>query len=315
MNQVKHYILTIVVLVSMLQEVQAQFDNYKYVVVPFKFESFDSNNQHQTSSLVKNLFNDQGFNTVHESQLPDDLLKNRCLGLYVGLNDESTMFTTKTTLVMKDCNGQVLFSSHQGRSKKKDYKASFSEAIREAFKAFKGKSHNFVDKTPQKETVTLNFKNDVKSLEEKPNVDQKQDKMIKQVATEETQYYEDNTPVSSNFKKATVNEDENEVLKQETPQQPVSPATPQQSSSSNNVSDMVMIKDFGTLYAQEISNGFQLVDSTPKVRMKLRKSSSPNVFFASTDKLNGVVFSQAGKWIFEYYFQDELISKELNIKF
>jgi len=262
------------------------------------------------------LFNNEGFTTVHASSLPTDLQENRCLGVYVGIADESTMFTTKTTLVMKDCGGQVIFSSHQGRSKKKDYKASYTEAIKDAFNAFKGMSHNYLDKTPKEETVTLNFKDDVKSLEDKNNMNQKQDEMIKQVATTETQYFEDKTPVSSTFEKAAMNEKNDMDEKQEVAQQlPIESNMPEQTGSSDKVSDMVMTNNFGTLYAQEISNGFQLVDNMPKVRMKLRKSSSPNVFFAITESINGVVFSQAGKWIFEYYIQDELISKELNIKF
>ncbi len=300
----------------MIQHLHAQFDDYKYVVIPNRFESFDNDNQHQSSSLVKSLFNNEGFTTVHASSLPTDLQENRCLGVYVGIADESTMFTTKTTLVMKDCGGQVIFSSHQGRSKKKDYKASYTEAIKDAFNAFKGMSHNYLDKTPKEETVTLNFKDDVKSLEDKNNMNQKQDEMIKQVATTETQYFEDKTPVSSTFEKAAMNEKNDMDEKQEVAQQlPIESNMPEQTGSSDKVSDMVMTNNFGTLYAQEISNGFQLVDNMPKVRMKLRKSSSPNVFFAITESINGVVFSQAGKWIFEYYIQDELISKELNIKF
>lgn len=300
----------------MLQHIHAQFDDYKYVVIPNRFESFDNDNQHQSSSLVKSLFSNEGFTTAHASALPTDLQENRCLGVYVGLDDESSMFTTKTTLVMKDCNGQVIFSSHQGRSKKKEYKASYTEAIKDAFNAFNGMSHNYVDKTPKEEIVTLNFKDDVKSLEDKTNMDKKQDEMVKQVATEETQYFEDKTPVSSTFEKAPMNEKNDKVKKQEALEQsPIKSNMPEQTASSDKMSDMAMTTNFGTLYAQEISNGFQLVDNTPKVRMKLRKSSSPNVFFATIDAINGVVFSQAGKWIFEYYIQDELISKELNIKF
>ena len=68
-------------------------------------------------------------------------------------------------------------------------------------------------------------------------------------------------------------------------------------------------------YAQALPNGFQLVDSSPKIRMKLLKSSTDNVFMAQSDNHNGMVYQKEGKWIFEYYNGEKLVQEELNIKF
>lgn len=309
----------------MTNEVKAQFDDYKYFVIPKRFKDFKSDNQFQTSTLVKHLFDKKGFTTAYEGVLPPDLKENECLGAYVQLLDKSTMFTTKTNLVLIDCNGAEIFTSLQGRSKEKDYRTSYRTAIENAFKSFEGMKHSYVDKTPEvsEEPLVLSFKNDVKKLE-RPNLDKNQDSMIEQEASEERQYYKDRRPVPSEYKKA-----DNQEIKKEVVEQVATPEEQRYESITPVASDIqqgapivqkpstpiAMLQDFGVLYAQELPNGFQLVDSTPTIRMKLRKSSSPNVFFAVADNTNGVVFSQAGKWIFEYYYGDQLISKELNIKF
>ena len=71
----------------------------------------------------------------------------------------------------------------------------------------------------------------------------------------------------------------------------------------------------GTLYAQELQNGFQLVDSTPKIQLKMYKSSMPNVYVASADDRDGVVYTSDGKWFFEYAENGIIIKEELTIKF
>lgn len=69
------------------------------------------------------------------------------------------------------------------------------------------------------------------------------------------------------------------------------------------------------LFAQPISNGFQLVDTTPKVILKMFKTSEINVFLASSGDRNGVIFKKNEEWFFEYYGAEKLISEKLIIKF
>ncbi|MGB3150180.1 MAG: hypothetical protein WBB27_05910, partial [Maribacter sp.] len=68
-------------------------------------------------------------------------------------------------------------------------------------------------------------------------------------------------------------------------------------------------------YAQALPNGYQLVDSTPKIRMKLLKSSAENVYMAQSNDKSGMVYQKDGKWVFEYYEGDKLIQEDLKIKF
>lgn len=70
-----------------------------------------------------------------------------------------------------------------------------------------------------------------------------------------------------------------------------------------------------TLYAQPIANGFQLVDATPKVVMKIFKTSSPNTFTALKGNSQGVLLLKDNQWFFEYYYEEKLISEKIDVKF
>ncbi|MDP5062657.1 MAG: hypothetical protein NWP64_12120 [Maribacter sp.] len=282
---------------------QTNLDDYKYVIVPKKFDAFKNMNEYQTSTLVKHLFTGKGFNTVYDDQLPEDLKFNRCLGIIADLQDDSSMFSTKTIINLKDCNDKIVFSTMQGVSKEKEYKAAYNETIRESMRSFNDMSYSYKAKNEKSEAVTVNFRNDVKKLDvskadkilkaekatEEVNV--KREPTIISEETEKTQYYKDNTPVESNIKKTEVEKPAFKSLELKKPS----------------------IKDMW--YAQATDNGFQLVDSSPKVRMNLLKSSADNVFMAKTDTKNGMVYQKDGNWVFEYYENDKLVQEELNIKF
>lgn len=69
------------------------------------------------------------------------------------------------------------------------------------------------------------------------------------------------------------------------------------------------------LYAQPIANGFQLVDATPKVIMKILKTSNPEIYTATKGNVTGVLISKDNQWFFEYYQDEKPISEKINIKF
>lgn len=69
------------------------------------------------------------------------------------------------------------------------------------------------------------------------------------------------------------------------------------------------------LYAQPIENGYQLVDASPKVVMKVIRTSSPSTYIAIKGEVQGVLVSKNGTWYFEYYKNQELISEKIEVKF
>ena len=69
------------------------------------------------------------------------------------------------------------------------------------------------------------------------------------------------------------------------------------------------------LYAQPTSYGYQLIDSEPKVVMKVYKTSNPASYMAAKGSVQGVLVSKDNQWFFEYYQGDKLISEKVNVKF
>lgn len=69
------------------------------------------------------------------------------------------------------------------------------------------------------------------------------------------------------------------------------------------------------LYAQPVANGYQLVDTTPKVVMKVFKTSSPSCFIAIKGDNQGVLIAKGADWFFQYYKNENLISEKIEVKF
>lgn len=272
-------LFSILLLSSYLGMSQAELNNYKYIIVPAKFDTFKQENQYQTSTLVKHLLVENGFNAVYDNALPEDLLSDRCLGLLLSLEDDSSMFTTKVALTLKDCFSKEVFKTQDGSSKEKDFKTAYTEAIKESIKSsLSGVGYKY---NPQNSRVpmVISYKDDVKQQQENAVSHVKNEPsspVVQQKATLEEQSYKSMVPVPSNITKA------------------------------NGIS---------VLYAQAISNGFQLVDSTPKIKYKILRSSVADVFLAEGDGHQGVVLKKGDKWYFEYYDGEQLMAQELSIKF
>jgi hypothetical protein len=157
-------ILLILLMMSSSIFAQKKINNYKYVIVPSKFDFVKKVDEYKTSSLTKFLFNKYGFTALLSSdKLPDDLAKDRCLALTATVRDESTMFTTKNILELKDCYNKTLFSTKVGKSKNKEYKNAYHEAIRDAFKSIQSLKYEYI---PAKNTVIEIQKENVTTINE-----------------------------------------------------------------------------------------------------------------------------------------------------
>jgi hypothetical protein len=271
---------------------QANLNEYKYVIIPKRFDAFGKSNMHQTSTVLKHLFTQKGFQAIYEDELPDDLANNPCLGLTADILDESNMFTTKTGINLADCKGQLVFSTPQGISKEKEFKRAYANALGKAMGIFDGMAYAYKEKEVPQEPMTIKFQNDVKKIEDRaPQLKQAKnlDSLVTQKATPEEQLYKDRKPVASSVQKAP-----EEQLKKLDIKKP-------------NPDDI--------WYAQAVGTGFQLVDSTPQIRMNLAKSSVDGVYFAKAGNKNGIAFKKDGVWYFEHYEGDTLVQEELKLKF
>jgi hypothetical protein len=69
------------------------------------------------------------------------------------------------------------------------------------------------------------------------------------------------------------------------------------------------------LLAQPITNGFQLINSEPKVIYKIFNTSTKDFYIATKGTIQGVFFSKNNEWFFEYYQNDKLVSEKVEVKF
>jgi hypothetical protein len=113
---------------------EKKVNNYKFIVVPDKFDFLNQRDKYKTSSLTKFLFKKNGFTVfLNSEQYPKDLIDNPCSGLKALVLDKSSMFKVKVIIELRDCSNRLLYTSEEGVSKLKEFKKGFQEAIRNAY--------------------------------------------------------------------------------------------------------------------------------------------------------------------------------------
>ena len=112
---------------------EKKVNNYKFIVVPDKFDFLNQRDKYKTSSLTKFLLKKNGFTVVLNSeQYPKDLTDNPCSGLKALVLDKSSVFKVKVVIELRDCSNRLLYTSEEGVSRLKEFKKGFQEAIRKA---------------------------------------------------------------------------------------------------------------------------------------------------------------------------------------
>ena len=283
-------LIIILIFLSATGTVKAQLNSYKYIVVPKKFEAFKNvENQFQTSTLIKYLFAQEGFNVVYEDNLPEELANQKCMAAYVDLDKESKFLSTKLSILLNDCYGVTVFRASEGNSREKDYKKAYHEAIRQSFLSIAELDYRYdATEMVDEEVVTASFANDIKKADATAPAMVAGSAAVSQVATKEERIYEDKRPVPSEY-----------TIENETPIEAVT-------------NDIEKIPSY---MARPMENGFELVDSESKLWLNLYSTSAPDVYLAKNEKENGMVYKRDSKWFFEYYEKSELKVQELDIQF
>lgn len=217
----------------------SDINDYKYVVIPEKFEFLKEKNEYNLNTLTKMIFEKKGFEVYYTNdELPFEAKMDKCKVLYGDLINDSGLLSTTMTLVLNDCNGKAVFTSLEGKSKEKEFRRAYYEALREASRSVEAMIYKYKSGTVADAGT---------SSEAKPEI-------------------------------ANQNRD-------------------------------------NQLYARETANGYELLDKTQKVVLKMFKTSQPDSYSAQMEGVNGVVFKKDGEWIFEYYLNDKMVAQKLNIKF
>jgi hypothetical protein len=289
----KRYFLVLLLFLSFSGYSQNTINNYKYVVVPEKFDFLKQKDQYSLNSLTKGLLEYKGFTVYFDNtELPGEVANNRCRALSADLLEKSGMFSTTLTLVLKDCQGNIVFKSKEGTSREKELKIAYNLALRDAFTSLNQVPYAY--NGPTNEPVQPTTATDAPAASAKPTV------------TAST------TPV-----KATDSVTNKPIHPMITTPAPVTAVKSSEAALTVPVKSMEAVSDqpAGTLYAQVIANGYQLIDTTPKIVLTLLKTSAENYFIAGNASVNGIVMKKNGDWFFEYYKDGKLISEKLLVKF
>lgn len=203
-------------------------NDYKAVIVPMKFSFQKTENSYNLNTLALLNLKKAGFIAFFPTDKIATKYNERCKILSIDVIDDSGLFTTKLTIVLKDCYGKEIFRTTTGKSREKDFKTAYTESINKAFDDVYALKYQYNE---QEKTTAINLS----STEEK-------------------------------------------------------------------------------LFAQPIDNGFQLIDKTPKVVIKIFKTTKDNFYIAIKDNNTGVLFLENQQWFFEYYQENRLVSEKINFE-
>lgn len=271
---------------------QNNINNYKYVIVPTSYSFLNEEDKYQLNSLTKFLFNKYGYTAfLTNEELPQDLNKNRCLALYADVVNDKGLFKTKLRIDLKDCGGIIVMSSKVGETREKEFDKAFNLALRDAFETFQFADYKY---EPTNDSVSLPSKLEVddNAVEKEKEIERLQEelKSLKEEKKMESQKVEAPMP--------TVKEPEVEVKETETEAEEAK----------------IEVKEAtDLLYAQPIDNGFQVVDTTPKIVMILLKTPQSNVFIVKDQ--DAIVYKEEEKWFLSKNDGNKVSIQALNIKF
>lgn len=288
---IKYSLLIVFFFIGLCKGVsQESLNDYKYVIVPNSFEFLNEPDKYQLNSLTKFLFEKYGFTAIMaEDVMPDDFIRNSCLALKSNVIRDRSLFNSKLQVELKNCRGQVVFTSKVGESKDKSFKTAYHIALREAFTSFETVNYTYV---PNNKFLAVAQEPAVATSETKEEIEKLKAEIEQLKQAKESQVEIKETPSLPETK--VVSEVKEEV------------ATAVETSKATVTSSKL-------LYAQPIENGFQLVDSTPKVVYKIKKTSSPSMFIVEYP--NGTLTKSGETWMLEYYQDGELKTEKLEIKF
>jgi hypothetical protein len=112
-------------------------NDYKYAIVPSKFEFLKDKDQYRLNTLTKLLMEKYGFTTYFDTDImPREVAETNCNKVYVEVQNIGNLFSTKLLVVLKDCKNEIIFTSAEGKSREKEYQVAYNQALREAFSSF-----------------------------------------------------------------------------------------------------------------------------------------------------------------------------------
>ena len=123
---------------------QNELNPYKYIIVPKQYDFLKKENQYRFNSMTKYLFEQEGFRTLYQGdEYPADLNANPCLGATAFVLNESSAFTTKLVIALKDCRDKEIYRTTEGKSKIKEFDKTYIDALKKCFVSIQNLNYSF----------------------------------------------------------------------------------------------------------------------------------------------------------------------------
>lgn len=256
-------------------------NDYKAVIIPMKYDFQKTENQYRLQTITKIDLQKAGFQAFYANEAIPTEISDRCSVLYIDVKKDNGFLITKLFVTFKDCYGTEVYKSEIGKSREKEFEAAYAESLNNAFTNVYALNYAYNGNTnfAPKAGITAQSLPVVAA----PAV------VVPTPAVPAVAVIPAATSVAVPVVAATTSKNESK-------------------SSSDNSS-------VGLLYAQPTSYGYQLIDSEPKVVMKVYKTSNPASYMAKKGDIQGALVSKDNQWFFEYYQNDKLVSEKIDVKF
>jgi hypothetical protein len=141
----KKMLLFLILFVSVSAFSQS-INDYKYVIVPIKYDFLKENDRYGLNTSTKLLLQKYGFIAyLSNEEIPMEVNNNRCSYLTASLEEDNGMFSTKVKVVLKDCKDKVVYETEYGSSRDKQLSPAYNEALRMAAKSFDKLKYKYND--------------------------------------------------------------------------------------------------------------------------------------------------------------------------
>jgi hypothetical protein len=120
-------------------------NHYQYALVSSKFSFLKEENMYNLNVLSKLYMQKYGFETYLDNEtFSTSFATDNCNKVFIDVVNTSNLFTTKLSIIVKDCKNTILFQSEEGKSNEKEFKVAYTMALRQAFDNFSVlKSHTY----------------------------------------------------------------------------------------------------------------------------------------------------------------------------
>jgi hypothetical protein len=279
----KKTVVTLILVLGLVffAKAQSSINDYKYVVVPHFYEFIKGKDAYRLNTITRFLLRKKGLNAFMQEEIKEkDYKSNNCLALKANVLSINSMLKTKLKVVLKNCDGDIIFESKIGESKVKEYNIAYKEALNKAFESFDVINYHY---TPNKDIIS--------------RADDDTSKAEVTAAKVEVE------KLKAELKELKEEKDKAVIVrkKEEVSEHPSLEAVRNDSETESY------------LKAKSITNGYELINNTNKIEYIIQKTGMKDVYTIKDQK--GIIYKKGKDWIREYVDGNKTVKEILDIRF